>query len=84
MSVGFAESSGAVAGKEHVVIGVRFRPTVYLQNFSDCIKIFIRGSHTIVIPLLITTKSPNITILSKELDFGEGILGDTVQGSMPI
>ena len=80
VSVNYLQNSGTIAGKGNVTISVKFRPSVYLQNYKDHIKILIRGSHAILIPLLINTKKPNILINEKTIDFGEGILGDTLQG----
>ncbi len=63
---------------------VKFKPTTYLQNYKDNIKILIRGSHAIFIPLFIDTKKPDLVILENSIDFGEGIFGDVLEASITV
>jgi hypothetical protein len=49
---------------------------VYLENYKSHIEIQIKGSHVIYVPVRIVTKKPDVVILEKNLDFGEGVVGD--------
>lgn len=77
--INYLQNSGTIAGKGHALITVKFKPTTYLQNYKDHIKILIRGSHAIFIPLYIETKKPDMVILENSIDFGEGIFGDVLE-----
>ena len=63
LSVNYLQNSGTIAGKGNAIISVKFKPSTYLQNYKDHIKIVIRGSHAMFIPILIDTKKPDIAIL---------------------
>ena len=84
VSVNYLQNSGVIAGKGHAMISVKFKPSTYLQNYKDHIKILIRGSHAILIPLYIDTKKPDIVILENSIDFGEGIYGDVLESQITI
>ena len=70
VNVNYLQNSGTIVGKGNAEISVKFKPSVYLQNYKDHIKILIRGSHAILIPLLINIKKPNVNICEKCIDFG--------------
>lgn len=78
LNVNYLQNSGTIAGKGNAFIEVKFKPSTYLENYKDHIKILIRGSHAILIPVFINTLKPNIVIIENSIDFAEGILGDVV------
>jgi hypothetical protein len=70
ISINNLQISGTVAEKGHASITVKFKPANYLQNYKGHIKILIRGSHAIFIPVYIDTKKPDLAILENSIDFG--------------